>query len=102
MTYSQACALYGCPRALSIALGVDPSTVAKWRAKRRIPCAHALALLLLLAPGAHDVERETLRRAVFRRHARALRYLRTRRPELLPQIRFDQLAQVPENDERRK
>jgi hypothetical protein len=99
MTYAQAVALYGSARALSIALGVDPSTVAKWKAKRDIPREHTLELLFILATGAHDTERETLCRKVLRRHARALRYLRKRRPDLWPPVHLDKLARVPEESD---
>jgi hypothetical protein len=95
LTYGQAVALYGCPRALAIATGVDPSTVARWQQKKYIPRHHALALLLLNAPGAHQAEREMLVKRVMKRHAAALRYVRKRRPDLVSVVPFEKLAPMP-------
>jgi len=103
MTYDQAVKLYGCPAALSIATGVDRSTVAKWKARDAIPREHQLELLLLLtAPGTHDAERDALRRSVLRRHKHAVRYLHKNRPDLLARIPFHALAPIPPRQQQRR
>ena len=92
LTYGQAVALYGCPRALAIATGVDPSTVARWQQKKYIPRHHALVLLLVHAPGAYPAEREMLVKRLMKGHTAALRYVRKRRPDLVSVIPFEKLA----------
>jgi len=87
MTYKQAMALYGnSTRALAIALGVDDSTVHRWR-RRTGPIPHEHALTLLYHPvhreraGPYAAEREAAQRMLAEQHDEAMHWLKREDPE---------------------